>query len=157
MPRYSHSFIVPAGITDVARFHQDSRALKLLTPPPVFVQLHLVQPLTEDSLAEFTMWIGPVPVRWLARHIHVSPQTGFTDIQERGPFKFWQHEHQFIAIEENLTEVRDEISAEPGVGLLNGLISRLMWFNLPILFAYRAWVTRRSILNELKDVSGKPS
>jgi len=145
MRHFRHAFMVEAGLEAVAQFHQDTRALKKLTPPPVFAQLHQVQPLAEGSLAEFTMWMGPFPVRWLARHENVDPQKGFTDVQERGPFKSWRHIHTFRSLDENRSEVQDEIFAEPGLGFYNGLVSRLMWLNLPILFAYRGWATRRNI------------
>jgi ligand-binding SRPBCC domain-containing protein len=145
MRHFRHAFKVEAGLEAVAQFHQDTRALKKLTPPPVFAQLHQVQPLAEGSLAEFTMWMGPFPVRWLARHENVDPQKGFTDVQERGPFKSWRHIHTFRSLDENRSEVQDEIFAEPGLGFYNGLVSRLMWLNLPILFAYRGWATRRNI------------
>ncbi len=145
MLRYERRFRIPAGLDEVAKFHQNASALKRLTPPPVFVQIHRVEPLAENSLAEFTMWMGPFPIRWLARHVQVDPKTGFTDVQERGPFKSWLHRHRFTPVDDNSTEVLDEINAEPGSGFINGFVSRMMWISLPLLFAYRAWVTRKSI------------
>lgn len=143
MRRYTHKFTVPTDLSRVAAFHHDARALKRLTPPPVMVQMHKVEPLAEGSLAEFTMWMGPFPVRWLAVHKNVDSQSGFTDIQEKGPFSYWQHVHSFRSVSPFKTEVCDEVTAQPGNGLYHGLMSRIMWFSLPVLFAYRAWVTRR--------------
>jgi ligand-binding SRPBCC domain-containing protein len=145
MQTYTHSFCVRAGLLEVANFHRDASALKYLTPPPVVVQIHHVQALGEGSLAEFTMWMGPVPIRWLARHVDVNMPEGFTDIQEKGPFDAWKHRHRFVQISEHLTEVEDRVEAEPGSGFLNGLVSRLMWLSLPVLFAYRGWATRRLV------------
>jgi hypothetical protein len=48
-------------------------------------------------------------------------------------------------LEENLTEVKDHIQARPGKGFPRGLVSRFMWLNLPILFAYRAWRTKQAV------------
>ena len=62
------------------------------------------------------------------------------DTQKQGPFRSWRHRHQFRAIDENTTEVIDSIEAEYG-----NLISRFMWLNLPILFGYRGWRTRREL------------
>jgi ligand-binding SRPBCC domain-containing protein len=142
--RFTHRFRVKAPLSAVAAFHQDSHALKLLTPPPVLVQMHRVEPLAENSVADFTLWLGPLPVRWVAVHTNVDPLTGFTDRQESGPFAFWVHQHSFEPRDEAETEVIDEIQAEFGRGFL-GLLSRLMWINLPFMFFYRGWVTRRSI------------
>jgi len=146
--QFKRSFLVRSPLVDVVQFHRDATALKRLTPPPIFVQLHKVQPLSENSIADFTMWMGPIPVHWVALHRDVDPQHGFRDIQLSGPFESWTHKHEFIERSDSVTEVVDEIQADPGKGLFNGLISRLMWLGLPFLFWYRSWVTRRNL--ELK-------
>jgi len=136
--RFVHRFVVKAPLAVVADFHRDSRALRRLTPPPIWVQFHEVEPLGEGSLADFTMWLGPLPVRWTAVHTQVTPH-GFMDTQKRGPFRTWQHRHSFRELGDGRAEVVDEIEAEPG-----NLLSRFMWLTLPLLFAYRAWRTRRA-------------
>jgi ligand-binding SRPBCC domain-containing protein len=145
MKSYTHRFQVRAPLEQVAEFHRDTRALQQLTPPPLIVRFNEIQPLSEGSIADFTMWLGPLPINWVASHSDVDPLEGFTDTQIDGPFDQWVHRHSFAALEENLTEVKDQIQARPGKGFLKGLISRFMWFNLPILFAYRAWRTKRAL------------
>ncbi|GAB4397237.1 MAG: SRPBCC family protein [Anaerolineales bacterium] len=140
MKTYRHEFTVNAPLAAVADFHHDTRALRLLTPPPIWVQFHDVQPLAENSLADFTLWMGPLPIRWVARHTEVARERGFTDTQVRGPFREWIHTHSFHPQPDGTTLVRDEIRAEPG-----GLISWGMWLTLPLLFAYRAFQTRRAV------------
>jgi ligand-binding SRPBCC domain-containing protein len=142
---YKHRFVVNASLREVSEFHGDATALKKLTLPPAWVQMHEVQPLKEGSLARFTIWLGPIPVRWLAIHQDVDPERGFTDIQMEGPFQTWRHRHSFVQTAENFSEVHDEIQAEPGKSLLKRLICTVMWITLPLLFAYRAWITRRTI------------
>jgi ligand-binding SRPBCC domain-containing protein len=145
MNHFQHRFRVHAPVAKVSEFHQDPRALKSLTPPPVFVQLHRAEPLAEGSKVDFTLWLGPLPVRWVAVHSLVDPKHGFSDTQLIGPFKLWFHRHSFMPIDAHTTEVVDEIEAAHTNHLLWGLISRLMWLNLPILFWYRARLTRRKI------------
>jgi hypothetical protein len=41
--------------------------------------------------------------------------------------------------------VIDEIQGQYGSGLFSGLVSRFMWWTLPILFAYRGWQTKRLV------------
>jgi ligand-binding SRPBCC domain-containing protein len=137
--RYEHRFTVKAPLTAVAEFHNDTSALRRLSPPPMIVQFNDVEPLAEGSVADFTMWLGPVPIRWVAVHSEVS-SAGFVDTQQKGPFKAWRHQHQFHALDEHTTEVIDTIDAEYG-----NLISRFMWLNLPVLFAYRGWRTRQTL------------
>ena len=145
MKRYEHRTRLQAPLSAVARFHSDSRALKLLTPPPVFVQIHRAEPLGEGSQTEFTMWMGPLPVRWLAVHCAVDPLRGFTDSQERGPFTVWVHRHSFEPLGDDGCEIVDRIEAEPGKHPFWGLVSWFMWLNLPFMFAYRGWVLRRKL------------
>lgn len=140
---YKHRFGVAAPIESVANFHSDTRALRMLTPMPV--QFNMVEPLSEGSRADFTMWAGPIPIRWVALHSNVSQLHGFEDSQERGPFEFWHHKHTFMAIDDHFSEVIDEIESQFGKGFVNGLISRLMWWSLPLLFSFRGWHTKREL------------
>jgi ligand-binding SRPBCC domain-containing protein len=145
MLRFSHRTRIQAGLREVSDFHSDTRALKRLTPPPVIVQIHSAQPLGEGSVSEFTMWMGPVPVRWTARHRDVEQPGGFTDEQLSGPFKTWVHRHRFEQVEADVCEITDEIQAAPGSGLYAGTISRLMWMGLPFMFAYRARILKKHL------------
>lgn len=142
---FTHRFSVRAPLERVIAFHSDTRALKILTPPPVIVQFHQVQPLGEGSVADFTLWLGPLPVRWVAVHTEFQGGHSFVDIQNSGPFKSWRHRHTFKARSDDRTEIFDEVQAEPSRHILWGLVSRLMWLNLGMLFAYRAWITRRHL------------
>ena len=142
---FRRSFRVSAPLDQVAKFHQDTRALRLLTPPPVIVQFHRLEPMGNDSIADFTLWVGPLPVRWVARHLQVNMPAGFVDTQERGPFDAWVHRHTFKALSESTTLVTDEVMAQPGKHPFWGLVSRMMWLQLPLMFAYRAWQTRRGL------------
>ena len=143
MPIFHTSFSVDASLDDVHAFHADTSALKRLTMPPIWVQLHTVEPLGEGSISEFTLWFGPLPIRWRAVHSDVS-RNGFTDTQVHGPVKFWQHTHRFSALNPGQTLVEEHIDFEHYSGL-KGLFTRILFarLNLSIMFAYRAWVTRR--------------
>src|SRR5436309_2383717 len=128
---FDYTFIVPAPLAAVAAFHHDARALPRLTPPPIHVQLHRVDPLAEGAIADFTLWFGPLPVRWLARHSQVDPLHGFTDTQESGPLKFWQHTHRFEALDAASTRVSEHVAYRHHGGW-RGLFSRLL-YNQPAL------------------------
>lgn len=144
MLHFEHSFLTDSPLIEVARFHADMHELKRLTPPPIFVHLHKVDPLKNGAIADFTLWMGPLPVRWVARHTDVEPERGFTDTQLKGPFKIWVHKHEFKQVNETSTEIRDTIDAELASHPLWRVVGLLMWVNLPVLFAFRAWVTRRN-------------
>jgi ligand-binding SRPBCC domain-containing protein len=146
LQRFTFTFTVRAPLTRVAAFHNDTRALKRLTPPPIFVQLHHVEPLAEGSAASFTLWFGPLPVRWLAVHSEVDALRGFTDQQRGGPLRWWKHTHRFSALDAQTTQVSEQVEYAHDRGW-RGLLSRLL-FNPPalrFLFAYRAHATRAAL------------
>jgi ligand-binding SRPBCC domain-containing protein len=143
MNQFQYQFTVNAPLTAVAQFHKDATLLKKLSPPPIFVQIHEVEPLAEGASAAFTMWFGPLPLRWLAVHSDVDPQTGFTDTQQEGPLAFWRHTHRFTAVDDHTTLVAETINYNHHPGW-RGLLSRAL-FNRPglfLLFTYRKWRTR---------------
>ena len=144
MAEFNYSFVVKASLTRVAQFHHDARALKRLTPPPIIAQIHYVEPLAENSVAEFTLWFGPLPIRWMAVHTAVDMLHGFTDVQQQGPLKSWAHTHTFVPVSDKITKVREHIEFEHYPGL-RGLLSRLLFprVGLYLLFTYRKWITRR--------------
>lgn len=146
MPRFEHCFAVKAPLERVAAFHYDARVLKRLTPPPVIIQLHRFDPLQEGAVAEFTLWLGPLPFHWVAAHHEVDPLHGFTDTQVQGPFKRWVHRHKFVTQEEGQTLVYDTIEYEHHSGL-KGVLTRLLFPRpaLQVMFAYRKWVTQRGV------------
>ena len=143
MPVFDYRFKVRASLKAVQAFHHDTSALKRLTPPPTIVQLHEIEPLSEGSVSRFTLWVGPLPLRWTAVHKNVSPN-GFTDIQSEGPAKRWEHTHTFTPVNERETEIHEHIEYEHKSGL-EGLISRFLFArpNLYAMFTYRKLVTRR--------------
>lgn len=143
MPVLDRRFTVDAPIDAVRAFHRDTSALKLLTPPPAIVRIHEMEPLGEGSVSRFTVWFGPLPIRWTAVHSDVGPD-GFTDTQAAGPCRRWVHTHRFTAIDETHTEVHDRVEYEYGVGI-DAVVSRLAFNPLAMraMFAYRAIVTKR--------------
>jgi ligand-binding SRPBCC domain-containing protein len=143
MPTFDFTFTVNAPLADVREFHRDTSALKRLTPPPTIVQLHDVEPLGEGSVSRFTLWVGPLPLRWTAVHRDVS-ERGFTDVQREGPAGKWEHTHTFRPLSAEQTEIQEHIdyAHKPG---FRGLITRLLFArpNLYLMFTYRKLVTRR--------------
>lgn len=141
---FDFSFSVKASLSNVAEFHRDTSALRRLTPPPVFVHIHSVEPLAEGSKANFTLWFGLLPVRWVAKHSDIDPLNGFTDTQISGPMKGWVHKHTFSEVSSSLTRITEHIEYEHHPGA-RGILSRLLFtqFGLYMTFCYRCFMTRR--------------
>lgn len=141
--RYRHSFRVKASLEAVAEFHARSASMPAITPPPIVVRVHRApERMAERDEMDFTLWAGPIPIRWVARIEEVSAE-GFTDRQVRGPFAAWRHRHRFVRVSERVTEVVDEVEASLKRHLFWGPVGLAMWIGLPILFAYRGRRTRQ--------------
>lgn len=145
MPVFDYAFTVAAPLAAVAEFHRDTSALKILTPPPTIVQLHAIEPLGEGSVSTFTLWVGPLPLRWKAVHRNVSDR-GFTDVQAVGPAAKWEHTHTFVPLTPETTQIREHIEYEHKPGAW-GLVTRVLFSrpSLWFMFGYRAWITRRRL------------
>ena len=128
---------------NIIAFHDHPRAINLLTPPPIFVQCLRDdrKSLTEGKLI-FRLWLGPIPVRWVARHEPGPTETSFIDRMRDGPLAAWQHEHIFRAVPGGV-ELTDCITFAHKPGL-PGFLTRLLFDGLPLrlLFTYRHWRTR---------------
>jgi len=155
--RYYHRFIVNAPISAVAAFHSRSASMGAITPPPIIAQVHEAPAvLSEGSVMRFTLWMGPLPLRWRARMSNVGPG-GFVDTMERGPFKVWVHQHSFVAVDDVRTEVIDSLHIEPSDNWFWWLVGRSMMLGLPALFAYRAWRTRRLLESKHARFQSSPA
>ena len=140
---YHHRFRVRASVEAVAAFHADPATMSAITPPPIMVQVHRAPVRIADGAGmDFTLWLGPLPLRWQAKFDQVSP-TGFRDRQQRGPFSRWQHTHRFEAVTPDTTDVLDTLEIELRRHWLWGPLGWGMARSLPLLLASRDWRTRR--------------
>ena len=141
MPVFDFKFKVKASVQEVLEFHEGTATLKALTP--AYVRIHEMEPLDEGSLSRFTVWFGPLPIKWTAEHSNVSEQ-GFTDTHIAGPMKSWAHTHRFIELEPGRTLVTEHVEYEHHQ-LPAGLVTRVI-FSKPAmygLFLYRMVQTKR--------------
>lgn len=151
--RFRSQFQVKVNQPAVSDFHRDTSVLRRLTPFPIYVAFKHIEPIREGSEAHFTLWFGPVPVKWKARHFDFTPPFGFADEQVEGPFNMWVHHHSFSPLAGKGTRVQDEINFELGKRGLGWLMSRFMWLTLPVLFAFRSWRTKKDLATEQNGMS----
>ena len=141
--RFIQRFQVRAPLQTTMEFHSQPASMAAITPPPVIVQMQYAPArLSEGETMAFTLWLGPLPVRWLAR-IEATSAEGFVDRQVHGPFALWTHHHAFRPVNNETTEVVDIVEARLATDIWRALLGIGMWFTLPFLFGYRAWKTRR--------------
>lgn len=127
-------------------FHEDPAALGRLTPPPIFVQVREDNrtSLTNGDL-KFTLWFGPIPLKWHVQHESGPTETSFADRMLSGPMAHWYHEHIFTETPDG-ARLTDRVTIQHKSGW-QGLLTRLMFDGLPlrILFFYRHLRTRLAL------------
>ena len=140
------SVIKGATVQQLWDFHAQPNAFAKLTPPPIFIRMreNKLTSLTEGTV-NFTMWIGPIPLHWVAEHKPGPTPTSFTDRQVIGPMAFWEHQHIFRAVPEGV-ELTDHVTIEHQPEAI-GTFTRLMFDGLPlqIFFLYRHLRTRLAL------------
>ncbi len=144
MLHFKYSSVIDAPVEVVWKFHERPDVLQLLNPPwqPVQV-LRREGGLGVGAVTEFRLLLGPVPLRWLARHTQYEEYHLFTDEQISGPFESWMHKHKFEA-ENGQTRLTDEVSfSMPGGQPVEFVAGWLVQLQLEAMFRYRHHVTKR--------------
>lgn len=78
-----------------------------------------------------------IPLKWKTRITSVIPNKSFTDFQEKGPYKLWNHRHEFIPNEKGVFMI-DKVDYELPFGLLGNLAHTLfVKKKLEKIFNYR--------------------
>ena len=113
---------------------------KIETPGPIVIQ--------RDTILDYTIrWMG-IPIGWKSQIIDWSPPGQFIDLQLRGPYVLWHHQHSFEQTEGG-TLCSDRVNYQvPGwmLGrLMNVLVVRRQLLEI---FEYR----RKVIAEELGGV-----
>ena len=87
---------MPATADELYAFHLDARNLVAISPPFPQVRLLSVPKATEAGDVQ-VIWLGwgRIGATWEAAVIRLVPGGLIEDIQDRGPFRRWRHQHRF--------------------------------------------------------------
>jgi len=145
MPRFQFSSKIDASVESVFGFHERPDALELLTPPWQRIEvMRRTGGLEAGAEVEFRLLIGPLRLRWIARHTAYEKNRRFVDEQIEGPFRRWVHSHAFVT-EDGGARLTDRIEFSlPGGWMADLLFGWLVRAQLRRLFDYRHRITRQS-------------
>ncbi len=90
-------FEVAAGIDKTWGFFSAAENLALITPPWLKFEVTTPRPvrIEQDALIDYTIRQYGVPLKWRTKIIDWSPPRQFIDLQLRGPYALWLHQHTF--------------------------------------------------------------
>lgn len=78
-----------------------------------------------------------IPMKWKTRITEVNLQKSFTDFQEKGPYKYWNHHHEFFPNEKGVL-MKDTVEYELPMGILGKIAHKIFVRNkLENIFDYR--------------------
>jgi ligand-binding SRPBCC domain-containing protein len=148
MLQFKHTSVINAPPEVVWRFHERTDILQMLTPPWQPVQVVRREGGLEiGAITEFRLFLGPLPLTWLARHTQCEKNRLFVDEQISGPFDSWIHRHE-LEPENGKTRLTDAISfSMPGGQTLELFSGWLVQAQLEAMFRYRHYVTKRECEN----------
>ena len=132
--------VLQAPISEVFSFFQDPRNLAGITPN--WMEFDVVHIDDGEMRAGFKIayrikWMG-VSLRWITRIKEHDPPRRFVDIQTKGPYKVWRHEHTFEATVSG-TIMRDVVRYQLPFGILGDVAHWLIVrHQLRRIFDYRA-------------------
>src|SRR3982750_543138 len=101
---------LPRALDQVFAFFSDAANLNAITPPWVKFQMITRTPIDMrvGSLIDYRLRIRGLPIRWRTRITVWEPPHRFVDEQLRGPYRLWEHHHQFES-KDGGTTVRDRV------------------------------------------------
>jgi len=111
---------IPLSLEKTWEFFSRPENLNLITPPELQFRIISGTPATihEGQIITYKIRIAPMIWHtWVTEIKAIRPKFQFVDEQRSGPYKFWQHLHQFEATEAG-TLVRDEVNYAMPFGLL---------------------------------------
>ncbi len=121
-------------------WHARPGAFERLSPPfePVRVKRVQGRGIEAGTRVELAVGPGPLALPWVAEHTVTEPPERFVDVQRRGPFAAWEHEHRFERLAAARSRLEDHIRYRLPMGALGrGLGAGLVRRRLERMFAWR--------------------
>ena len=152
MDHYVATTALPVSDIKAFDYHERRGALNRLIPPWAKIEIEASDhSLRAGSTVILRVKVGPKTIRWIAQHTDYDPPGRFKDIQLKGPFRLWEHEHRMQNSDADHCELCDSIRFQFPLGKLgqwfgSGIVRR----ELESMFAYRHRVTRDDLAQSIQ-------
>lgn len=117
--------VIKAPIEKVFDFFSKAENLNIITPPQLKFDIITPMPITikEGTIIDYKIKISGLSFKWRTKITDWEPPNRFIDIQTKGPYKMWVHEHTFTA-DGNNTVMKDKVNYISKGWFLEPLIQR---------------------------------
>jgi ligand-binding SRPBCC domain-containing protein len=128
--------LLPKAVSQIFPFFGNARNLQLITPPWLRFEILTPDPIVmqEGALIDYRISLRGVPLRWRTRIELWDPPRRFIDVQIKGPYRLWHHEHLFEPRGQNTLCVDRLEYAVPGGLIIDRLFVRR---DIEQIFAFR--------------------
>ena len=137
--RIERAQLVPLPRDDAFAFFADASNLEALTPPWLGFRILTALPIEmqRGTKIEYALSLHRVPVRWRTEIVEWLPGRRFVDTQLKGPFRLWEHTHEFEERRDG-TVIRDTVIYRMPYGPLGAIAHRISTArDLDRVFDYR--------------------
>ncbi len=150
MKHFRHSFVINFSIDKVWKFYTNINHLKIITPERMKLEILKTtnNPLEEGSEAWLRAKLITIS-QWHSKITHMKPYE-YADEMLEGRFKKWRHLHKFIKIDNNKTEIIDQIYFQLPYGILGMIFENYFLHILSKIFEYRKQATIQALQNDLQ-------
>jgi ligand-binding SRPBCC domain-containing protein len=142
MHTLERSQLIPVPRAELFAFFEDPRNLGKITPGEMGFRILKMDdlPVRPGFRIKYRIRVFGLPVTWVSKITEYQPGVRFADIQVRGPYASWRHEHIFEDANGG-TLMRDRVQYELPFGILGNAVQALVvGRQLRHIFDYRARV-----------------
>lgn len=135
---------LPRPVEEIFDFFSRPENLQAITPPWLdFRMVQTPESLTKGSLIRYRLRLHWIPIWWTTVISEWDPPFRFVDRQLSGPYRLWNHEHEFVPDKAGTT-MRDRVTYALPFGSIGEIAhSAVVEEDLRRIFDFRADTMRR--------------
>ena len=145
--QYKTEQFLPVTLQTAWDFFSSPKNLSLITPPEM--DFKILTQLSDSAiyngmLIDYTVRpLFGIPMHWRTKIVDVIPNSVFADTQLKGPYKLWQHTHQFVE-QEGGVRMTDIVDYELPFGILGDWVHTLLVRKkIEAIFSYRKQILEK--------------
>jgi len=119
---FQRQTVIRAPLEDVFEFFSEPRNLAKITPPSLGFAIVSCpdRRLEAGDRIVYTIRILGIRIRWVTRITEWVDGKRFADLQEKGPYRYWLHTHEFAPTPEGVAMI-DTVTYELPLGRVGQL------------------------------------